>query len=261
MPHRSVLDEYILGWEYLLPKTDGQHLGAKFGMSGWLSQILDTMCYPGIFAYHLVESKSLRAFHVGGAIEHIYGVSDKDVLALSAVDLANKYIFPDDRDAFRQFIDKTFTASRENPSLKRTFFYRLMTDDGRVLQIMHVGHTIPYKEKDPLETQLEVLVDVSHIRPPDARPMMTLLSMKDVGEPSLEVLHYEGVIKRMGPPLSDSQLMILRLLAEGKTSKQIAYMHKISVHTVDTQRRRILNKTGTHNTTEAIALALQQGWL
>lgn len=50
--------------------------------------------------------------------------------------------------------------------------------------------------------------------------------------------------------LTDREIEIVRLLLEGKTSKEIGEKLFISKHTVDTHRRNVLEKTGTKSTSE-----------
>jgi two-component system, NarL family, invasion response regulator UvrY len=57
--------------------------------------------------------------------------------------------------------------------------------------------------------------------------------------------------------LSDREFQVLRLLASGKTVKQIADEIALSVKTVSTYRARILLKTGMKTTAELIRYALQ----
>jgi len=61
------------------------------------------------------------------------------------------------------------------------------------------------------------------------------------------------------PALSDREKEVLKLLMQGKTSKQIAKELIISKTTVDTHRRNILEKTGAQNTSELISLSLEKG--
>ncbi len=61
--------------------------------------------------------------------------------------------------------------------------------------------------------------------------------------------------------LSERELQILTLLAQGLTSKEIARQVSISANTVDNHRARLLSKLGVNNTASAISLALRQGLL
>jgi two-component system, NarL family, invasion response regulator UvrY len=57
--------------------------------------------------------------------------------------------------------------------------------------------------------------------------------------------------------LSDREFQVLRMIASGKTLKQIASEISLSVKTVSTYRARILEKTGMKTTAELIRYALQ----
>jgi len=61
--------------------------------------------------------------------------------------------------------------------------------------------------------------------------------------------------------LSDREKEVLKLIMQGKTSKQIADELFISKTTVDTHRKNILEKTGARNSSELITMALEKGWV
>ena len=54
---------------------------------------------------------------------------------------------------------------------------------------------------------------------------------------------------------------VLTLAAQGLTNKEIAYRLGISDRTVQFHINSIFNKTGTNSRTEAVALALRNGWI
>ena len=56
----------------------------------------------------------------------------------------------------------------------------------------------------------------------------------------------------IGNPLSDREFEVVRLIADGLTSEQIADKIFLSVHTVNTHRRNILEKTGKQTISEVI---------
>ncbi|MEQ9442459.1 MAG: helix-turn-helix transcriptional regulator [Cyclobacteriaceae bacterium] len=56
--------------------------------------------------------------------------------------------------------------------------------------------------------------------------------------------------------LSKTELKILKLLTQGKSSKEIAAVLKITFNTANTHRRNILRKTGVQNTTQLVKYAL-----
>jgi DNA-binding NarL/FixJ family response regulator len=61
------------------------------------------------------------------------------------------------------------------------------------------------------------------------------------------------------PPLTEREIQVLRLVAEGLNSREIAERLNISVKTVDTHRANIMEKLQVHNTAELIKVAIQKG--
>jgi two-component system response regulator NreC len=70
-------------------------------------------------------------------------------------------------------------------------------------------------------------------------------------EPGEDRARYDG--------LSDRERQVLKLVAEGKTSRQIAEDLFLSVNTVQTHRAHIMEKLGLHNRTDLIRYALRKG--
>jgi DNA-binding NarL/FixJ family response regulator len=64
-----------------------------------------------------------------------------------------------------------------------------------------------------------------------------------------------------GHPFSPRELEVLHLAAEGLTNKEIAYRLGISDRTVQFHINSVFNKTSTQSRTEAVALALKNGWI
>ncbi len=62
-------------------------------------------------------------------------------------------------------------------------------------------------------------------------------------------------------PLSAQQLVILRLVAQGLSSREIATQLYLSENTVKGYVQEILHRLGVKNRTEAVMVAVKQGWL
>mgnify|MGYP003605480358 FL=1 len=62
-------------------------------------------------------------------------------------------------------------------------------------------------------------------------------------------------------PLSERETEVLRLLVKGRSGKQIADTLSISKNTVDTHRRRIMDKLGCDSMAELTRYAIREGFL
>lgn len=75
----------------------------------------------------------------------------------------------------------------------------------------------------------------------------------DVGNIEKEAFSCEPV------SLSDRELEIIKMIAEGYTNAQIAALLYISNHTVNTHRKNIMKKLGINNTAGLVMLAVKSG--
>ncbi|MHC5074703.1 MAG: LuxR C-terminal-related transcriptional regulator, partial [Planctomycetota bacterium] len=66
-------------------------------------------------------------------------------------------------------------------------------------------------------------------------------------------------VKNRSDVLTERETEILQLLAEGKSTKQIALKLHISVKTVETHRRQIMNKLDIHTVAELTKYAIKKG--
>jgi two-component system response regulator NreC len=82
--------------------------------------------------------------------------------------------------------------------------------------------------------------------------------------PQLSAALVEGMVKRERAPAGKKQLAarereILRRIADGESTKQIALALQISTKTVDTHRRRIMTKIQKRNLPELTKYAIREG--
>ena len=61
-------------------------------------------------------------------------------------------------------------------------------------------------------------------------------------------------------PLSVREKEVLKLIAEGKTSKEIAYLFSISIRTVHHHRDNIMNKLNIRNIADLVKYAIEKGY-
>jgi len=59
--------------------------------------------------------------------------------------------------------------------------------------------------------------------------------------------------------LTEREREVLKMLADGKTSKEIASIIDMSVQTVDACRRQIMNKLGVESIAELVKYAIREG--
>ena len=61
--------------------------------------------------------------------------------------------------------------------------------------------------------------------------------------------------------LTSTEMAILRAVAQGKTTKEIAAERFSSIHTINTHRKNIFHKLGVNTAHEAVKYAIRAGWV
>jgi len=99
-----------------------------------------------------------------------------------------------------------------------------------------------------------------------ALAIRTVVTGKTYLSPSISGVVVDDYLHRLSKAdFSDSEVLtdrereVLQLLAEGKSTKQIALKLHISVKTVETHRRQIMNKLDIHTVAELTKYAIRKG--
>ena len=99
-----------------------------------------------------------------------------------------------------------------------------------------------------------------------ALAIRAVASGKTYLSPSISGVVVEDYLRRLtktgfssSEVLTDREREVLQLMAEGKSTKQIALKLSISVKTVETHRRQIMNKLDIHTVAELTKYAIRKG--
>ncbi len=74
------------------------------------------------------------------------------------------------------------------------------------------------------------------------------------------VQSHNGAIGAGTAPLTERQRQVLKFLADGKPSKEIASLLDVSVKTIDASRRKIMEKLNIQSTAELVKYAIREGF-
>ncbi len=165
---------------------------------------------------------------------------------------ANQRVYPDDRKLVR---DALKHAIAERSSF--TFDYRAIPSDGRVRTFRSHGEVVVDQVGVPIRV-IGIVQDITEAK----------LAQEALRSTSAELERRAGVLQQLAlrtaneppttqhAPLSQRQLEILRLIAEGLTNAAIGERLFLSAGTIKWHVRQILTKTNTSNRAEAVARVL-----
>jgi two-component system response regulator NreC len=116
----------------------------------------------------------------------------------------------------------------------------------RALQAGAVGYVIKSGDPEHILAALRAVLDGGvYLYPSLAKSL--------VGQ------HLHDAQKPLGSDLSPRETEVLRLIAEGKSNKEIARALSIGVTTAQTHRNRIMEKLGLHTAAELVRYAIRRG--
>lgn len=209
--------------------------------------------------YYVINHHSLTFDFISIEVENVMGYhpSEMDPLWM------NEKLHPDDRSWFLAIGDSIFSFFRQLP-LEKLLKYKVRYDiryrkkNGDYARILYQGILLEHDEKGKFLRTLNVHTDITYLKP-EGKPVLSFIGMD--GEPSFcDVMSKNGFIESK-EELTRREKQILKLLIEGKLSKEISSILNISKQTVDTHRKNMLHKKDLSNTGELIGKAIRYGWI
>ncbi|MEO7800409.1 MAG: LuxR C-terminal-related transcriptional regulator [Ginsengibacter sp.] len=179
------------------------------------------------------------------------------------IEFLNKSLHPDDLSWFLTFGHNMIEFFSQVPvdklkKYKLRYDVRYKKKNGEYARILYQGIIIEHNDSGRLFRSLAFHTDITHIKNV-GRPMLSYIGLE--GEPSHIDVAGENIYEEQKEELTHREKQILKLLIEGKLSKDISNALNISKQTVDTHRKNMLHKKKLNNISELIAKAISHGWI
>jgi DNA-binding NarL/FixJ family response regulator len=146
---------------------------------------------------------------------------------------------------------------------KTSYNFRFRTASGNYKLYNHQALVLTVDENGNFIKSLNIHTEISHLASKN-NYLLSLIGLS--GEPSflrMQVLGYDDLtpLNSVGNVFSRRELDIIRLMAEGMDTREIAEKLHISMDTVKTHRKNINRKSGCRNSNELVAKSLSEGWV
>lgn len=148
-------------------------------------------------------------------------------------------------------IDATAQITKKHPEVG-VIILSMYSDEEYIVRALSAGAK-GYLLKDSVESELVSAVRSVAVGRPFFSPAIAQMLLDDY----LRQLQQRGLTDSY-ELLSDREKEVIRLLAEGKSNKDVAAILEISPYTVDTHRTRIMQKLNLHNTAEIVLYAVRK---
>ena len=209
--------------------------------------------------YFILNHKTFSIEFVSSEVEKVLGYQ----VSMFDMTFLNQSIHPDDRPWFLSFgasVIDFFSHLTIDKLMKYKVRYdiRTMKSDGSYSRMLYQGKLLEHDEQGGFLRTLNVLTDISYLKQ-EGGPELSLIGMD--GEPSYLNVASNKVYFESGEELTRREKQVLKHLMEGKLSKEISSILKISKQTVDTHRKNMIRKKNLNNTGELIGKAIKYGWI
>ena len=147
-------------------------------------------------------------------------------------------------------LEATLEIRRQFPAVK-VLILSMYTNEEYVVQALRAGAS-GYMVKDSAPLELELAINAikagdTYLSPPVSRQVVESYMQRVGGEVT------------PAEPLTPRQREVLQFIAEGKSTKEVAYQLKLSVKTVETHRRQIMERLNVHDIPGLVRYAIKAG--
>jgi len=192
--------------------------------------------------------------------------SVKDVLGYDS-DEMNTTMFldnvhPDDKSYLLNFEFMSIQFFKELPfdkiaKYKAQYDFRVKGKNNTYIRVLQQVIQIDYDQNN-FYRSLGIHTDISHIKT-EGIPCLSIIGLD--GEPSYYNIPDANTFTKKYGLFTNREKEVLRCIMEGKSSKCIASELNLSLHTVHTHRKNILQKANVQTPAELISRSVTEGWV
>lgn len=213
---------------------------------------------PGSYYYYVFNIFQADFDFVSPGITAVLGYMPEETNTAFFIDK----LHPDDKPYFLQFEHRIAEFFKSLPfdkiqNYKAQYDFRILAKNNKYVRLLHQAVQIDYDESNFYRT-LDLDTDISHIKP-EGIPTFSIIGLD--GEPSYYNITETNTLSQSYDLFTRRERLILKLIVENKSSKEIADKLFISSHTVNAHRKNILKKANAKTPVELVCRALQEGWV
>lgn len=209
--------------------------------------------------YFIINHHTLQFEFVSKEVGKVMGYTPSEF----DIPFMNSKLHPDDRSWFLAIgssIVDFFSALPVDKLMKYKVRYdtRLKKKDGTYARILYQGILLEHDDAGRFLRTLNVHTDITYLKE-EGKPVLSFIGLD--GEPSYLDAASKNIFIEDKEDFTKRERQVLKLLIEGRASKEISDVLKISKQTVDTHRKNMLHKKHLSNTGELIGKAIRCGWI
>ena len=207
----------------------------------------------GDFYYFVFDVKRGEFEYINENISKVLGY-DRNI---SAVEFISN-IHPEDQPYFIEF-EKNLNIFFRNLPLEKITKYKIQYDfrikdiNKEYKRILHQMMIVQHDDEKNMLRSLGIHTDISLLKS-DGKPKLSYIAM-DNG-PSYQDINTKEQFAFIIP-----EKEILKLVVEGKTTREISEFLNKSIHTINSHRKNIFQKTESKTIAELVSNCIQNNWI
>jgi PAS domain S-box-containing protein len=221
--------------------------------------LLETILNAGPSMTVIVNLRLSEYVYVSKNCEQMIGYTAEEMLGRGMA-FGISLIHPEDIGDYNKAIKFVWEFLLSLPPAKRKYYktsadYRIRTRAGSYKRLLQQNTALQTDRAGNILLLLMVLTDISHLKK-EQGVSAAIISTENEGYLVWDAkdTHLQNQIA-----FSKRERQLIKLLAEGFSTRQIADMLNLSDHTVSTHRRNMLDKTNLTNARALVSYALSHG--
>lgn len=223
--------------------------------------IVSTFSSGAAYYYVLDYFNIQQPMLVSKSIEYILGLDPSAITIQSIIERGHPEDLPfaarAEEAALR--ILNTRIGRDQVKNYKISYCGRLRTRDGNYRLFNHQALILATDDNHRVSKVLGIHTDISHITSRNNYKLSVLHLFGGESYLNIDVFDEDKQVIGSPPLFSEREMQIVQLLAEGKTSVEIADILGISQHTVKNHRKNILKKADCKTTGQLVSKVLVEG--
>ncbi|WP_303310023.1 LuxR C-terminal-related transcriptional regulator [Hymenobacter sp. BT730] len=209
----------------------------------------------------IFDASQASYVYISDMVERALGYKAERFLT-GGLDFTFSIVHPDDLPGLVRFLElemdylDAIPEGQHRLNYRSSYDYRLRCLNGNYMRVLQRNAVLDLNQEGHVLRTLLIISNISHLKK-DHSLMTNIIS--DQKTDLLYTYDTESHTLSTDNVLSKRELEILRLLGRDFTSKDIADKLFISVHTVETHRRNMLEKTNIKDTSKLVSFAEAAG--
>lgn len=242
-----------------IKRIDGhqKYMNSTFYENG-LSEVLNQIVYA-------IDFRDQSFIHLSKNVKEVFGLEYQYVIDNGPMSIY-KHILPEDNELLGKDILRCITEIAEKEqgfepeNLRFAYSFRMKTDSGEIRCFLNKLTIIIFGEHGIPLVSVGTMTDVTHLH--DKRELFCEGSRINSDGTVTIILHkvFPILDGNENYKLSGKELEVLKLVTEGRISKEIAALTHRSIQTIHTHRKNILKKMECNSITDAVLIARNLNW-